>query len=116
MIIEFPFPPSTNTYWRNVKGRTLISERGRRYRLAVLKILYTVDRDRLPFEGRLAVELDLYPPDRRRRDVDNYSKALLDALEHAGVYADDEQIYDLHIRKHDPRDKLGSVRVRLGAQ
>jgi len=39
----------------------------------------------------------LHPPDRRRRDLDNAMKALLDSLEHAGVYDDDSQIDDLRI-------------------
>ena len=33
----------------------------------------------------------LYPPDARRRDIDNYNKALCDALTHAGVWEDDSQ-------------------------
>ena len=39
-----------------------------------------------------AVEITLYPPDARRRDIDNYNKALFDALTHAGVWEDDSQI------------------------
>jgi len=54
-----------------------------------------------PMTGRLAVTVDLYPPDKRRRDVDNSAKATLDALAHAGVYEDDSQIDDLHIRRRE---------------
>ncbi len=36
--------------------------------------------------------MDVYPPDRRRRDLDNVLKALLDSLAHAKVYEDDSQI------------------------
>ncbi|AMO47598.1 Crossover junction endodeoxyribonuclease rusA [Enterobacter sp. FY-07] len=39
-----------------------------------------------------AVEIILYPPDARRRDIDNYNKALFDALTHAGVWEDDSQV------------------------
>jgi len=42
--------------------------------------------------GRLAVEIYVYPPDRRRRDLDNILKNLLDSMQHAGVYKDDQQI------------------------
>jgi hypothetical protein len=52
-----------------------------------------------PIAGRLAVTIDVHPPDRRRRDLDNALKALLDALQHGGAYHDDAQIDDLHIRR-----------------
>jgi len=41
----------------------------------------------------------LFMPDRRKRDIDNTLKALLDALTHAGVWLDDSQVVDLRIRK-----------------
>jgi crossover junction endodeoxyribonuclease RusA len=48
-------------------------------------------------EGRLAVHVALYPPDKRKRDIDNVLKSLLDACEHAGCYENDSQIDELHI-------------------
>jgi crossover junction endodeoxyribonuclease RusA len=41
----------------------------------------------------------LRPPDRRRRDIDNTAKAILDALAGAGVYDDDCQIDRLVIER-----------------
>jgi crossover junction endodeoxyribonuclease RusA len=35
------------------------------------------------------VEILLYPPDNRRRDIDNYTKGLFDALTHARVWEDE---------------------------
>ena len=49
--------------------------------------------------GPLEVDIHVYPPDRRRRDVDNVQKALLDALDHGGGYEDDSQIVRLSIEK-----------------
>ena len=54
-------------------------------------------------EGRLAVHIALFPPDRRKRDVDNILKALLDACEHAGCYESDSQIDELHIVRQDAK-------------
>ena len=50
-----------------------------------------------PLEGHLAVEVDLFWPDRRNHDVDNI-KSLLDALTGI-VWNDDGQIQDLHTKK-----------------
>lgn len=46
--------------------------------------------------ARVRMFVALYPPD-RRRDVDNYAKALLDSLVEAGVLADDSQVDDLRL-------------------
>ncbi len=34
----------------------------------------------------------MFPPDNRIRDLDNYNKALFDALTNAGVWEDDRQV------------------------
>lgn len=106
IAIELPFPPSVNTYWRTFRGRMIISAKGREYReYAIACIGRTTKR-----EGRLRVSLVLYPPDKRRRDIDNYSKALLDAMTHAGAWEDDSQIDELLVRRGEIR-KDGAVEV-----
>lgn len=97
MDLELPFPPSVNHLWRRVGHRTLLSRGGRTFRRAVHAAL--AERGVRPIAGRLAVTIDVHPPDRRRRDLDNALKALLDALQHGGAYHDDAQIDDLHIRR-----------------
>jgi crossover junction endodeoxyribonuclease RusA len=105
--LELPFPPSTNTYWRHVavggRPRTLISAKGRIYREYIRGLC--LSRAVEPMTGELACTLDLHPPCNRRRDVDNYCKALLDALEHAGIYANDSQIKRLQVVIHDKSDR-----------
>lgn len=100
--VELPFPPSVNHYYRRVGPRTLISREGRRFRERVCAILAGLGIGSL--DGPLHLEIEVYPPDRQRRDIDNVQKALLDALQHGGLYADDSQIKKLNI------EMRGSVR------
>jgi Holliday junction resolvase RusA-like endonuclease len=100
MEFELPYPPSINHYWRRVGHQTLISREGRRFRASVVAILAAIRLQ--PLAGDLAVEVEVYPPDRRRRDIDNVQKALLDALAHGGAYADDSQVVRLEITKREP--------------
>lgn len=96
--LELPWPPSVNSYWRTFQGRMIISKSGREYRKAVQALLMPLGQAiRQHAKERLAVLLQAYPPDRRRRDLDNIGKALLDALAAAGVYEDDSQIDDFHV-------------------
>lgn len=97
MQVWLPWPPSVNHYWRHVGGRVLISKDGREFRQRVKMELFV---QRMPsLTGRLRVVIDAYPPDRRRRDVDNLAKSCLDALQHGGAFEDDEQIDELTIRR-----------------
>ncbi len=50
-------------------------------------------------EEDLSVTIKLYFGDKRKRDVDNYNKLVLDALSGV-VYKDDEQIQILVVSKH----------------
>ena len=67
-----PFPPSVNRYYRHVGYRTLLSREGREYRESVLALL--AGRVGQPLSGQLQVQLDLFPPDARRRDWDTLAE------------------------------------------
>lgn len=101
-VLELPFPPSLNTYWRHpnkgrLAGRHLISEKGREYRQAVIDEAGRYQLAKLA--GRLSVHIDAFPPDNRRRDLDNMMKGLLDGLVHAQVIEDDSLIDRLTIER-----------------
>ena len=96
--LTLPWPPTVNTYYRNVNGKTLISEKGREYRAAVADQVL-IQRGAKMLEGRLAVAITAHVPDQRRRDLDNLLKSTLDALTHAGVWLDDQQIDSLSIER-----------------
>lgn len=108
--ITLPFPPSNNTYYRRVGAKTLISAKGRDYCAAVIKACAEARISRQG--GRLSVVIKACPPDRRRRDLDNMLKGLLDALTHGGAWEDDSQIDHLTI-KRGPIKALGCVEVTI---
>jgi crossover junction endodeoxyribonuclease RusA len=110
--LTLPFPPSTNTYYRNLNGKTLISAKGREYRKAVADQVL-IQRGAKHLEGRLAVEIVAHVPDRRRRDLDNLLKSTFDSLTHAGVWVDDSQIDKLTVS----RGPIGGIlKIRITEQ
>ena len=94
--LTLPWPPTVNTYWRNYQGRTIISAKGREYRKAVADQVL-VQRAAKHIDDAVRVEIKAYRPDRRRRDLDNLLKALLDSMTYAGVMEDDALIEDLRV-------------------
>ena len=85
MKLILPFPPSVNTYWRHPNkgafaGKSLISEAGRKFQSAACAaIVEQLRRLPKPTSAPASVEIVLFPPDNRIRDLDNYNKALFDA-------------------------------------
>ncbi|MEM7231769.1 MAG: RusA family crossover junction endodeoxyribonuclease [Planctomycetota bacterium] len=96
LTFEIPWPPSVNRYWRCAGNRTYLTHDARRYRDEVRA---AIPRTVESMTGELEVDLILLPPDARRRDIDNSLKAILDALESAGVYADDSQVARLSVER-----------------
>ena len=109
-VYHLPYPPSLNHYYRRVGPRTLISREGRTYRRKVADIV--ASRCEEPLAGPLELHAEVYPPDRRRRDLDNTLKSLQDALEKGGAYHDDSQIQRLVVEKRQPV-KGGAMIVRI---
>ena len=89
MRLELPYPPSVNTYWGFRGSRRFLTKKAVEFKKAVAEA----------FNGntgfvseRLLCSVQLFPPDRRVRDIDNCIKPLLDALVQAGAMADDSQV------------------------
>lgn len=118
MKLTLPFPPSVNTYWRSpnsgpLKGRHLISQKGRIFQSsACAAVIEQLRRLPKPVTHLVAVEIILYPPDSRRRDIDNYNKALFDALTHAGIWEDDSQIHRMLV-EWGPKVPAGKVEITI---
>lgn len=108
---DLPWPPSVNRYYRHVGPRVLISREGRKYRMMTVSRL----GGRFPkLTGNLRVSAEFYPPDARRRDLDNVGgKALLDSLQAAGLFEDDSQIKSLRLDMREPLPPEGLVHVQI---
>lgn len=92
---RLPWPPSTNSAWRHTGKVTYLTPKARQFRLEVAEIVADCEALR----GRLFVGLELTLPDKRKRDIDNHIKSTLDAMMHAGVFVDDEQIDLLRVAR-----------------
>ena len=105
-MIELPlWPPTTNTLYRTVAGRMVISKRARQFYRDGLPYVKT---SHPPLAGRLSLTIHLYPPDKRRRDLDNHLKGLLDLLTKCQVWEDDSQVDELTVIRKDivPRGRV----------
>ena len=110
--LELSYPPSINHYYkRSANGGLHISSRGKEYRT---ETFWKVKQLGLGagFGCLIAMEIHAYPPDNRKRDIDNINKALLDALQHAGLYTDDSLIVKLLSIKYAPV-KDGKIVVKI---
>jgi crossover junction endodeoxyribonuclease RusA len=117
MTLVLPWPPSVNDYWKHVfrgpnAGRVYIAPNGKQYREAIGWLIRADKIAPWPKEALLRVTIAAHMPDRRKRDLDNLGKAVLDSLTHAGVWEDDSQIDDLRyyrVRKPDGSLLIGGM-------
>lgn len=123
--LELPWPPSVNHYKKI--GRTVMTKSGKMYQSRInspeTKLFYyevwlkikswnAINRKNLPLRSTISMETYLYPPDKRKRDIDNPIKALLDSLVKAGLIYDDSLVSRLLIERMDIIDQ-GKVVVRI---
>jgi crossover junction endodeoxyribonuclease RusA len=121
--IELPFPPSNNSYYkksprpkRNKVGGlyypTYITNEGRAYRQAVIDFCRIL---KVPTFGKLRLWalIDMTPKDYKRRDTDNFTKPLFDALQKAGVCHNDEQFKKICLLMTLPDKKEGNILLTI---
>jgi crossover junction endodeoxyribonuclease RusA len=101
ILLNLPYAPTLNTYWRRGKFSTYLSQVGRDYKKAVAE--YVIE-NKVPKLGdaRMCMTLVIRPRSKRIFDIDNLAKSVLDSLCDAGVYDDDSQVDELHILRGEP--------------
>ena len=93
--LELPVAVSENHYRRFTGRFPIISAAGRKYHEQVKFRFQRSGQSKI--EGPVSLHIDFYPPDRRKRDIDNQFKCLLDSLVSAGCIEDDSLIHELHL-------------------
>lgn len=106
-----PMPPSVNGYWLVKPKGKYLSARARKFRSEVIAYVASLGRIRT-HTGRIKAHITICGRDKRKFDIDNYQKAVWDALTHAKVIADDELIDELIIKRGEII-KGGRVDVEL---
>ena len=97
--LTIPFPPTTNHMWGQAGKRKYLKKEAHEFRRIVQEAAIEA---KAKISGRLAIFIALHAPTKRKYDIDNRVKAVQDALEHAGVFLNDEQIDFLWVIRREP--------------
>ena len=114
-LTQFPYPPSLNKMYRVERNgfRRFLTTAAKKYKADCAIIAGMGKSGSVAIEGLVEVSIILRPPDRRRRDLDNTLKLLLDSLN--GIYWDDDsQIARLTIERGEVM-KQGAVFLQVTA-
>lgn len=87
LTYTLPYPPSVNTYWRVFRNRAILSTAGRNYKKAVADELVGCKK----MGGQFHMIVYAEPGTNRRRDIDNISKSLIDAMKGLAFKDDDDR-------------------------
>ena len=90
-------PPSVNSLWINKPNGRYKSKKGKIFEKTARSELKNQFRYK-PLVNGLKVHIRLYFKDKRKRDIDNYNKAILDSMTKI-IYEDDSQIEELNVKK-----------------
>lgn len=95
MTLLLPYPPSVNRLWRFSGPRMYRTKVYAEWADEASRILRSQNTPAKPIDYPIAMELAVGRPDKRKRDIDNVNKAVLDLLEAIEVVENDHYIHDL---------------------
>lgn len=115
LTFALPMPPSLNNAYVNVRGRgrvksaafkAWITEAGWEIKLQWPPL----PKGKVIFTGPIPVKVDIaFEKPKRRSDLDNRAKPLLDLLTAMYVWSDDSQAHDLRLRWADVKGCVVTV-------
>lgn len=87
-VFLLPFPPSVNALYANVKNVGRVKTHAYKVWQKEAGLRLNLQRPK-KVSGRVRIAIRAVPPDRRKRDLDNLEKAIMDFLVDMGVIDDD---------------------------
>ena len=106
-----PWPVSVNALYRARGRRVYVSARGKAFKQACgiifagTKLVYETER--------VWLDIEVHPPDNRRRDISNLIKIVEDALP---WFTDDSQVDEIKIKRCEKdHRKKGYIKIKCGA-
>jgi len=90
-------PPSINACYRTGRGRMYKSKRLVQYETDIKDYLENVKYEKLTGDIKLTVQFNC--KSRRKRDLDNMLKPLIDSLETNELFDNDNQIFEINCSK-----------------
>lgn len=110
-VTSLPYPPSVNHIWRRVGRRMYLTPEARNYKATVRELVWARGRPQ-PLRGSIAVSIRAHMPDKRKRDIDNVIKIILDSLTYAGIWGDDNQVDRIVVERGEVKP-YGACLVRV---
>ena len=86
-------PPSLNRAYRSYRGKIVLSAEAKAFKDALQQL---APNDKVL--GKIHLEVNLTFADKRKRDLDNYLKVLIDSMKNL-FFEDDDQIYKITATK-----------------
>lgn len=97
MILDVPYPPSANRMWRYIRKRPILSKEYRDWKERSLFLVLQQDHEKIQEPETVSIDMAVTPPDKRRRDIDNVIKPVLDLLETAEILENDSMVHRLNV-------------------
>ncbi len=97
-----PYPPSANRYWKNWRGRMVISAEARQYKKTAWFELKRQGAVLFPPKTAISLTIWIFRP-QRSGDLSNRIKVVEDAMQGA-ICEDDAQVQELHCYRGDDKE------------
>ncbi len=105
-------PLSYYQYLKQNRHRKYITDEGRKYKETLQAEFKKVMEEMEIIQGEVVMEIDLFFDNKRKNDLDNFCKPILDCMSDV-IFLDDRQIIDLHIKKfYDKENPRIVIRIK----